>query len=312
MIRYDGVLLCHKPYMFSSHKVVSTLRQIIGQKKIGHTGTLDPRATGLMIICLGRATKIAQFLSDLDKTYIADIKLGMRSTTYDSEGIINEESPMPVPPLEAGEISKILDEFRGVIAQKVPPFSAVKINGQRLYKMARKGQDVPPVEKQVNIKEIELLEFESPIIRCRVKCGKGTYIRSLANEIGERIGCGAYLAALSRSEVGNFRLSEALSLDEIRHYRQAESLGRFVRSIEEVLSLPCIRIDERFAAAIISGQSPRAKDVVGISREFAAHQLVGLTDLEGRIMAIGKTDIDSSMIMEQKTGNFFHYVRVLN
>jgi len=149
MISYDGILLCDKPFGMTSHKVIEKLRQVIGQKKIGHTGTLDPRATGLLIVCLGRATKIAQFLTVTDKTYEAEIKLGLRSTTFDSEGISENETSEPIPDLSERQVENVLKEFVGNIIQKVPLFSAIKMNGRRLHRLARQGKKIDPPEMQI-------------------------------------------------------------------------------------------------------------------------------------------------------------------
>ncbi|MCX6826576.1 MAG: tRNA pseudouridine(55) synthase TruB, partial [candidate division Zixibacteria bacterium] len=187
MVQYDGILLCHKPFGVSSHDVIANLRQVIGQRRMGHTGTLDPLATGLMLICLGRATKIAQFLSDMDKTYEAEIKLGVRSSTFDAEGVIENDPPQPVPNLSKAEMEDIFSEFRGSIRQKVPAFSAIKRNGQRLYKAARMGKKVNPPERNIEIKEIKLIGINLPFVNFVVCCSKGTYIRSLAQDIGSKL-----------------------------------------------------------------------------------------------------------------------------
>lgn len=312
MIQYDGILLCKKPYGMSSHKVISELREIVGQKKIGHTGTLDPRATGLLIICLGRATKIAQFLEDLDKSYDAQITLGRRSSTFDSEGVLKEGDPQPVPELTEDEAKSILAEFKGIIVQKVPAFSAVKVTGQRLYELARRGKEVETPEKEVEIRDIKLTALELPVISCTVSCSKGTYIRTLANDIGERIGCGAYLSQLSRTRVGSFSISEALNLNEIKYYRQAGILKRHIRSIESTLTFPSLKVDETFSAVIVSGRTPRPKDIVDISSDFDPDELISLKDHRGRIMAVGKSNISSQELRVSRGKSFFTYVRVLN
>nr|MBN2277934.1 tRNA pseudouridine(55) synthase TruB [candidate division Zixibacteria bacterium] len=312
MIQYDGILLCDKPYGMTSHRVIDILRQTIGQKKIGHTGTLDPRAIGLLLICLGRATKISQFLGDLDKTYEAEITLGVRSSTYDSEGIIPDENPKPVPSLTSNEIEKILSEFKGLIRQKVPAFSAVKVDGQKLYKLARKGKKINPPEKEIEIKDISLTRWISPLITCRVTCSKGTYIRSLANDIGEKIGCGAYLSRLSRTRIGTYGLKEALTLTEIKHYREAGALKKHLRPIEDVLSYPSLKTDETFSAGIVSGRPLHRANIIEFQGDFEAGQLICLKDHGGRIMAVGKSDINSGELRNHDGANFFNYVRVLN
>ncbi len=313
MITYDGILLCDKPYGMTSHKVIENLRQAIGQKKIGHTGTLDPRATGLLIVCLGRATKIAQFLSVTDKTYEAEIKLGMRSSTFDSEGIFENDKSEPIPDLSEEQVENILKEFEGKIIQKVPLFSAVKINGRRLHRLARQGKKIDPPEREIEIHEIRLLELDIPYLRIAVTCSKGTYIRTLANDIGERIGCGAYLSGLRRVKAGEYSLKDACSLNEVKYYCQAGILKRYIIPIERVLPFPSIIVDENFSPNIINGRSPQLKDIVNISCSFDANDFITLRDHTGVIRAIGMAEMGSSDLDEKNNNNeFFKYVRVLN
>jgi tRNA pseudouridine55 synthase len=312
MVQYDGILLCNKPYGISSHDVISNLRQIIGQKRIGHTGTLDPRATGLLLICLGRATKIAQFLADVNKTYEAEIKLGIRSRTFDSEGIMEDEPPRPVPVLTESEVVSILAEFKGAIKQKVPVYSAVKVGGRRLYKVAREGKTVDTPERDIEIIDIGLTKLSLPVIGFNVCCSKGTYIRALANDIGERIGCGAYLSRLNRTRIGNFILKDALNLNEIKYYRQAGILKRYLKPIESILPFPFIRVNETFSSHIIAGRSPKLKDIAEICGEFRTDDYVSLMDHNGLIMAVGKAEVDSAELKEATEKAFFTYVRVLN
>ncbi len=312
MTEYDGILLCNKPFGVSSHDVMAELKRIMMQTRIGHTGTLDPRATGLLVVCVGRATKIAQFLSEIDKTYEAEIKLGISSPTYDGEGVADDAETKAVPPLTEAELRDILSEYKGTIKQKVPAYSAVKVQGQRLYKMARQGLKFDTPEREVEIERINLVKMNLPYFTFSVQCSKGTYIRTLANDIGERIGCGAYLHALVRTGVGNFNIKDALTPNEIKYYREAGTLKRYLKPIEEVLNFPAIRVHENFAQAIISGKSPHLKDVVNIYGEFKADQYISLMDHMGRIMAVGKAGVDSQTLRGQEPKNFFTYVRVLN
>jgi tRNA pseudouridine55 synthase len=312
MIQYDGILLCRKPFGISSHEVINRLRQIIGQKKIGHTGTLDPRATGLLVICLGRATKVAQFMEDMDKSYDAEIRLGISSSTFDEEGVADEDQAKPVPELTEEQVAGILSDFKGRIKQKVPAYSAAKVDGRRLYKLARLGREVDTPEREVEIKEIALTELDLPFIRCRVSCSKGTYIRTLANDIGEKIGCGGYLSKLSRTRVGCFALADALSLNEIRHYREAGVLKRYIRPIESILQFPYLKVTEEFSRWIVAGRSPRLKDIADINGDFEPDDLVSLKDHTGRIMAVGRAIVGSADLGGNQGKNFFTYVRVLN
>lgn len=311
MTQYNGILLCKKPYKMSSHDVINNLRRVIGQKKIGHTGTLDPRATGLLVVCLGRATKISQFLTDCDKTYEVEITLGMKSSTHDAEGIL-DEPPVPVPELTPEEVTCILAEFQGKIMQKVPIYSAVKVQGKRLYKLARKGESIDTPEREIEVKSIELLKLSLPVVYCRVTCSKGTYIRTLAHDIGQYIGCGGYLSNLSRTLVGDYSLDDALTISEIRHFREAGVLKRYVRPIEEILKYPIIKVAEDFSPFILSGKSPRFDDIVDIKGQFDADELISLEDQSGCIMAVGRSRVSSDELENDRTNDFFQYVRVLN
>lgn len=311
MVQYDGILLCRKPYKMSSHDVINSLRRAIGQKKIGHTGTLDPRATGLLIICLGRATKISQFLTDMNKTYEVEITLGQRSSTYDSEGLLNEPA-QPVPKLSSDDVKSILAEFQGLIKQKVPMYSAVKVGGKRLYKLARMGKEVDTPEREIEIEKIELIELNLPLIRCRVTCSKGTYIRTLAHDIGEKIGCGGYLSALLRTRVGDFLLDDALTIKEVKHFREAGVLKRHIRPIESILKYPAVKVAEEFTKYVISGKIPSYNDITAVTGEFEANEYISLADNSGRIMAVCKSQISSEELESGNKSDFFTYIRVLN
>ena len=213
----DGILLVIKPAGISSFGVVARVRGLIkaqtGQKiKIGHTGTLDPFATGLLILVLGKYTKRAGEFSKLDKTYEAQIKLGQTSTTGDPEGEITEVSDRR--PAKA-EIKAALSEFVGQISQTPPAFSAIKVGGQRAYKLARVGKNIELKARQVQIHSVKLLNYDYPLVRVEAHVGSGTYIRSLAEDIGKELGTGAYLSVLRRTKVGKFDIKEAQALAEI-------------------------------------------------------------------------------------------------
>ncbi|MEW5923827.1 MAG: tRNA pseudouridine(55) synthase TruB [Candidatus Zixiibacteriota bacterium] len=312
MMQYDGILLCEKPYGATSHKVIHEMRQITGQKKIGHTGTLDPRATGLLVLCLGRATKISQFLGDLDKTYDAVVRLGQSSSTYDSEGVDMNAKPQPVPELTEKDILGLLGQFKGRIMQTVPPYSAVKVDGRRLYNLARKGKEFELPEKEVEIKEIRLTKLELPDLHLTIECSKGTYIRTLANDIGNKIGCGAYLASLVRTRVGQYRLQDATTLAQARHYRDAGVLAKYVKPIESVLAFPWLRVCKEFSPFILTGQVPRMKDISEVGGAFEVDELISLKDHNDKIVAVGRSDVRSSLLKKGTDNNFFRYVRVLN
>lgn len=200
-----------KPSGLTSHDVVDRVRRKLKMKRIGHAGTLDPMATGLLIILVGKATKLSQYLMSLDKSYEGTITLGESTNTFDGEGEVMTQRP--VPDLSLEQVKAALDAFLGDQYQKPPMFSAVKIKGQPLYKMARQGKEVEREPRFIRISRFDVTRFESPEIDFSLDCTKGTYVRSLANDIGENLGCGGYLSRLRRTASDKFHLSEAMELE---------------------------------------------------------------------------------------------------
>jgi tRNA pseudouridine55 synthase len=215
MKELEGVLLIDKPTGLTSHDVVDRVRRKLKMKRIGHAGTLDPMATGLLIILVGKATKLSQYLMSLDKAYRGTITLGETTNTYDAEGEVMKTKP--VPKISQTEVQEVLNSFVGDQYQTPPMFSAVKINGQPLYKMARKGKEVEREPRFIRISRFDITRFELPEVDFSLDCSKGTYVRSLANDIGEKIGCGGYLSALRRSASDRFSIEEAVTLEDFEN-----------------------------------------------------------------------------------------------
>lgn len=210
---FDGVLLVDKPKGLTSHDVVDRLRRHFGFKKVGHCGTLDPAATGLLVIVLERATKLQDHLMADDKTYEGTMLLGVATDSQDADGEVTAEKP--VPPLTVEDLERVLDRFRGDIQQVPPMVSALKHKGQPLYKLARKGKTVEREPRAVHIYDFRLLALDSPRVQFRVTCTKGTYVRTLCADIGDIVGCGAHLAELRRLRSGKFDVQEARTLDQL-------------------------------------------------------------------------------------------------
>lgn len=212
-----AVILIDKPFGWTSFDVIAKIRNILQQKKIGHSGTLDPLATGLLIICVGRkATKKIEIFQNLEKYYEAIIKFGYNTETYDAEGkeiFISETKDLTIKKIE-----NILNNFIGEIEQIPPKFSAKKINGQSAYKLARKHKNFELKPQIVNIKDIKIKHFENPFLKINVICSKGTYIRSLAYEIGKKLGYGGYLTDLRRNAIGEYNVDKALTIEEFIKY----------------------------------------------------------------------------------------------
>jgi tRNA pseudouridine55 synthase len=209
----DGVLLVDKPGEHTSHDVVARLRGKLRMRKVGHAGTLDPMATGLLIILLGKATRVSQFLISLDKEYEGTVELGKTTDSQDADGEVMETRP--VPSLTQGDVAAAMQGFLGDQYQTPPMFSAIKIGGVPLYKKARKGEDVEREPRFIRVMAWDLLRFVSPHIDFRMRCSKGTYVRTLANDLGAKLGCGAHLSALRRTATDRFNVKDALTMEQI-------------------------------------------------------------------------------------------------
>jgi tRNA pseudouridine55 synthase len=209
----DGVLLVDKPGEHTSHDVVARLRGKLRMRKVGHAGTLDPMATGLLIILLGKATRVSQFLISLDKEYEGTVELGKTTDSQDADGQVMETRP--VPPLTQDQVAEAMRGFLGDQYQLPPMFSAIKIGGVPLYKKARKGEEVAREPRFIRVMSWDLLRFASPHIDFRMRCSKGTYVRTLAHDLGAKLGCGAHLSALRRTATDRFNVKDALTMAEI-------------------------------------------------------------------------------------------------
>jgi tRNA pseudouridine55 synthase len=222
----EGVLLVDKPSGMTSHDVVYRLRRKLQIQRIGHAGTLDPMATGLLIMLIGKATRISQYLISLDKVYEGEITLGVTTNSQDAEGEIMETRA--VPPLTADEVREKMNSFLGDQYQIPPMFSAVKIGGVPLYKKARQGEEVEREPRFIRVASFELLSFESPKLTFRLACTKGTYVRTIANDLGAKLGCGAHLSALRRTASGQFTIERCTPLAEIQELPLPEIEKRLI------------------------------------------------------------------------------------
>ncbi|MBM3855514.1 MAG: tRNA pseudouridine(55) synthase TruB [Verrucomicrobia bacterium] len=209
----EGILLVDKPGDHTSHDVIARLRGKLKMRRIGHAGTLDPMATGLLIVLVGKATRVSQYLINLDKEYEGTIELGRVTDTQDADGETLET--LPVPPLTEAEIRAALAGFHGDQYQTPPMYSAVKIGGVPLYKSARKGEEVEREPRFIRVQSWELTSLALPRFDFRMRCTKGTYVRTLAHDLGRKLGCGAHLAALRRTATENFHVAQALTLEQI-------------------------------------------------------------------------------------------------
>jgi tRNA pseudouridine55 synthase len=248
----DGVLNINKPSGVTSHDVVESVRKILHEKRIGHTGTLDPLATGVLVLCAGRATRIAQYLEAGEKEYKAIMRLGVTTDTLDAEGQILETRSYTPP--DQQKIVEVLQVFIGSIMQRPPAFSAVKVAGVPSYKLAREGKAELLKPRSVTIFSIELTAFEDPVVSILVRCSKGVYIRTLCAEIGKALGMGAHLIGLERTRSGRFSIDGAITLDRLQEMMTAGNAEQVVTSIDESLAaFPAIQISEAETVRVLHG-----------------------------------------------------------
>ena len=250
----DGVLVIDKPAGMSSTQVVEKVKRKLRVRKAGHGGTLDPFATGVLPVCLGRGTKIARFILAGDKEYEGVMELGIETETYDITGEVVARHPVPQE-LSLEDIQRIFDEFVGVVEQAPPAFSAAKLHGRPLYKYAREGLKVEKPPKKVEIIEFEALALDLPRVRFRIYCGKGTYLRSLVHEVGKRLGCGATLVELKRLRKGPFTIDEAVSLEELEKTLKRGKVEQHIIPPSRALEfIPALVINEELAWRIRNGR----------------------------------------------------------
>jgi len=281
----DGVLLLDKPAGLSSNQALQQVKRMYQAEKAGHTGSLDPFATGLLPVCFGEATKFSHFLLDADKTYHATLRLGATSTTGDTEGEITE---LPDSPVTRAAFEDALTRFHGVIRQVPPMYSALKYQGKALYEYARAGQEIERTAREVTIYRIELMEFGGRTAKILVSCSKGTYIRTLAEDIGKRLGGGAYLTALRRVGTGGFTLESALTIPQLEAMVTEQRDSVLLEADLLLQHLPGIELDQESARHLRLGQAVRVcgQTGTGLLRLYddSKHFLgLGLGDADGRI-----------------------------
>jgi tRNA pseudouridine55 synthase len=283
---YFGFLNIAKPAGITAHDVVGIVRKTLRIKQVGHGGTLDPAATGVLPVAVGKATRLLRFLPG-EKTYLAEIKLGLSTTTDDTTGeTIAESADLPAP----GELTSGLSAFRGELRQVPPMYSAVHVDGRRLYEMARKGEapDTVP-EREVVVHALDLLSYEPPVVTVRIKCSAGTYIRSIARDLGANLGCGGCLQSLVREQAGPFKLSAAVTLDELKRHAADSSLEQVILPPEKILDLDSYNVDEKQALQLQRGQ---ALDLPAAGESDERQHVLAL--LQGNLIAVCKRTPDGA------------------
>jgi len=261
----DGILNINKPAGKTSFGVVAIVKRLTGERRAGHAGTLDPDATGILPVCLGKATRIVEFLQDAHKVYRTDIELGITTDSYDGAGKIiarGDVSAIDKPVLE-----KALEAFRGTIQQTPPMHSALKHEGQPLYTLARAGITVERKNRPVTIHRLELLAWQPPLVTLEIECSKGTYIRSIANDLGEKLGCGAYMKNLIRTAYGNFNIQNSISMQQLEEAVSTGDWEKYLYPIDSVLgNLPSVTVDETGEEAIKVGSPPDIEEKIQETR----------------------------------------------
>ncbi len=259
----DGLILVHKPAGITSHDVVARLRKIFSQRQIGHFGTLDPLATGLLLVAVGKATRFFPFFSKLDKVYQGRIRLGFSTDSYDRWGDPLDEETRACP--SPSEVFSAMRTFEGEIEQAAPPFSAKKYKGKPLYTFARRKQAVSLPPFPVKIRSFKLLRYQPPYLDFEAECGSGTYIRSLAHDLGQRLGCGAHLAELVRTEIGEYRLKDSFSVEEIKRLAENGRYNEFLRPLATLLpAFPKIILNQTGLKDVQNGK------IIGLDRTAQA------------------------------------------
>ena len=276
----DGVIIINKQKDFTSHDVVNVIRKKLNTKKVGHTGTLDPNATGVLPILVGKATKISKYLIEHDKTYIATIKLGEKTDTGDNEGQVIEEKLVPAD-LKKEDINNVLQSFLGKQKQVPPMYSAIKINGKKLYEYAREGKEVKLEAREIEIYKIQLLEYKNSKIKFEVECSKGNYIRTLCEDIAKKLGTVGYMEELQRTKVNNFKIEDSVLLDDIT----LENAEKNLIKIEEVFKeKDKIELDNKKLELFLNGVKLTYDLPKDIYRIYNNKQFIGIGIVENKLL----------------------------
>lgn len=275
--RLDGVLLLDKPAGIGSNALLQTVKRLYAAAKAGHAGTLDPLASGLLVVLFGEATKFSQFALDADKEYLARARLGVTTTTADADGEVIERKACTV---RTADLEPVLARFRGELEQVPPMYSALKQAGRPLYALAREGREVPRASRRICVYELQLLGYADEDLELRVRCSKGTYVRTLVEDIGRSLGCGAHLAALRRTRSGGFSVEQAVSLDQLQS-DPARSRDARLLPVERLLAgLPRVDLAATQAERFASGQALRL--------EQAPAGQCSVYGLQGKLLGLGE------------------------
>ncbi|MGH4052787.1 MAG: tRNA pseudouridine(55) synthase TruB [Clostridium sp.] len=285
----NGIINVFKPTGITSFDVVRTIRKISNVKKVGHAGTLDPEASGVLPVCIGKATKAIDYIMGDFKIYEVELKLGVTTDTYDREGKILSESEVPS---SDEEITRAINSFIGEIKQIPPMYSALKVNGKKLYELARAGIEIERQARPITIYEIDITSLESPYIKFTVKCSKGTYIRSLCYDIGELLKCGGMMWNLQRTATGQFHIEDAINIDEINK----ENINKHIMPIEKIFQNNTkITIDDRFIKFLLNGVVVKDK---ALAKRFEEDTMYSIYNNENDFIGIADKSNDGVRLIK--------------
>ena len=285
----DGILNINKPTGMTSHDVVAKVRKLLKQRRVGHAGTLDPAANGVLPVCVGNATRVAEYLSESGKAYHATIIFGVVTDTYDSEGVVIRTAS--TADLTRSTIEAMLPTILGQQMQVPPRYSAIKLRGQPAYKRARAGEDVALEARPITIYQLEIIDWQAsptPTLTLAIECSKGTYIRSLAYDLGEKLGCGAYLGALVRTRSGPFALAESITLEQLAQVAEQGTIEEFLYPADKALEqYPALLLDETTTERVRHGNAFRVEEK---ANNIYEQRLARVYDDMGQFMAIAEWD----------------------
>jgi tRNA pseudouridine55 synthase len=290
-----GLLVIDKPAGITSRAVVNrAMNWFPAGTRIGHTGTLDPLATGVLVLCVGNATRLAEFVQDMDKTYRAGLLFGARSNTNDAYGEIESVANATVPGI--AQVQEAVAGFLGEIDQVPPDYSAARVSGRRAYKLARRGKEVKLPSRRVHIDEIKILNYAFPRLDLQIQCGKGTYIRSLVRDLGEQLGCGALVTELQRTRVGPFSAEAGLALEA----EASLALSKLLPMAAAVCELPKITLDDADIGRLGKGQSIAILDLTRIANLQPGKSKVSVFDRDLHLMAVAFLDPEQNLLVPSK------------
>jgi tRNA pseudouridine55 synthase len=286
----DGLILVHKPKGKTSHDVVLQIRSIMGEKKVGHFGTLDPLATGLLLIAVGKATRLFPYFLHLAKTYEGRIRLGIATETYDSEGKPLSQESKKYP--DQTFLLEHMSSFQGEIEQLPPPYSAKKYKGEALYRRVRQNKEFILKSNKVYIHDFRLKDYSPPYVAFQVKCSSGTYIRSLAHDLGQNLGCGAHLDQLVRTEIGEYNINQSHTVEQIEKMFSKGQAHECLQPIECLLpELPKIVVNDSAAKLVRSG-SEFALEGIALSKQQKDLDILRIFDSHGKLLALARKKPD--------------------